>query len=127
MVSDGWRVMRVPVSERDLFLSRRGTDGSNPFPSRRESCELSVPERQPVPVPSTGPCRDAARRLVAQRNVPPAFVEFMTRSPARLSTILGPAMFDGSVVHIADVATGEGYRRHAIAGPNFSTHRRTVS
>ena len=47
--------------------------------------------------------------LVAHHNVPPAFIEFLTRQPPRLRTILGDALRDGSVVHIADVAAG--YRR----------------
>jgi len=49
--------------------------------------------------------------LVAHYNVPPAFIEFLTKQPPRLRTILGDALRDGSVLEIADVAAGEGYRR----------------
>jgi len=54
--------------------------------------------------------RDFAR-LVAMRNVPTQFAEFLSSRPVRLKTILGPALLDASVLHIADVAAGEGYRR----------------
>ena len=52
-------------------------------------------------------------RYVAFRNVPRPFVEFLTHEPVRLSSLLGPALLDRSVLHVADVAAGEPYRNRA--------------
>jgi class 3 adenylate cyclase len=49
-------------------------------------------------------------RLVASRNVPEAFSEYLTRNPMKLRTILGPNFRDGPVIHIEDLAAGGPYR-----------------
>ena len=48
-------------------------------------------------------------RLVASRNVPEAFSEYLTRNPMKLRTILGPNFRDGPVIHIEDLAAGGPY------------------
>src|SRR5579864_3379678 len=42
-------------------------------------------------------------RLVAWRNVPDAFAEYLTRNPMKLRTILGPDFRNGPVIHIEDL------------------------
>jgi signal transduction histidine kinase len=49
-------------------------------------------------------------QLVAQRNVPEAFAEYLCRHPVSLKTILGPNFRDGPVVQIADLAASAPYR-----------------
>ncbi|HXP02546.1 MAG TPA: GAF domain-containing protein, partial [Stellaceae bacterium] len=49
-------------------------------------------------------------RLVAWRNVPDVFAEYLTRNPMKLRTILGPDFRNGPIIHIEDLAAGAPYR-----------------
>ncbi|HEV2189415.1 MAG TPA: GAF domain-containing protein, partial [Stellaceae bacterium] len=51
-----------------------------------------------------------AGRLVAWRNVPEAFAQYLIHNPMKLRTILGPNFRDGPVIHIEDLAAGAPYR-----------------
>jgi GAF domain-containing protein len=51
-----------------------------------------------------------AGRLVAWRNVPEAFAEYLIHNPMKLRTILGPNFRDGPVIHIEDLTAGAPYR-----------------
>ncbi len=54
-------------------------------------------------------------RTVASRNVPRPFVEFLTQEPLRLDphTFLARALQEQSVIHVADGAAGEPYKKRA--------------
>jgi signal transduction histidine kinase len=54
---------------------------------------------------------DDLARAAATRNVPDAYIEFLTRRPVLLGEAFGPDMKDRPAVHIADLAATESYRR----------------
>jgi two-component system NtrC family sensor kinase len=50
-------------------------------------------------------------RWVASRGVPEAFDEWLAHHKFRLSSLLGPALRDRSILHVLDVKEAEGYRK----------------
>jgi GAF domain-containing protein/signal transduction histidine kinase len=50
-------------------------------------------------------------RYIAFRNVPVPFTHFLTHTPVRLRTLIGPAYDSMSTLHIVDLSKGEAYRR----------------
>jgi GAF domain-containing protein len=50
-------------------------------------------------------------RWVASRGVPEAFDDWLAHHKFRLSSLLGPALRDRSILHVRDVKEAEGYRK----------------
>src|SRR5207237_9595053 len=50
-------------------------------------------------------------RAVGMRNMPQPFSDYLTAEPVRLRTMLGPSFAEAPLLHVADLAASEGYRR----------------